>query len=78
MVGKVNFSELDCTHGGKIGVAELDNPASLNALTLDMLKQLKAKLEQWENNEHIALHFFCTVLAIRRFVPAVTYVLCIK
>ncbi len=58
MVGKVNFSELDCTHGGKIGVAELDNPASLNALTLDMLKQLKAKLEQWENNEHIACIFF--------------------
>lgn len=60
-IGKVNFSELDCTFGGKIGVAELDNPASLNALTLDMLKQLKAKLEQWENNEHIACVFLHSV-----------------
>lgn len=57
MVGKVNFSELECTSGGKIGVAELDNPASLNALTLDMLKQLKAKLEVWEMDEHIACVF---------------------
>lgn len=57
MVGKVNCSELDCVDGNKIGVVELDNPASLNALTLDMLRQLKAKLEEWEDDERIVCVF---------------------
>ncbi|OLQ71300.1 enoyl-CoA hydratase [Photobacterium proteolyticum] len=57
MVGKVNCSELDCVDGNKIGVVELDNPASLNALTLDMLRQLKAKLEVWESDERIVCVF---------------------
>lgn len=58
MTGKVNFQELAC-HGGsnKIGVAELDNPGSLNALTLGMLKQLKSQLELWEQDENIVCVF---------------------
>ena len=57
MEGKVNFSELECVCGSKVGVAELDNPESLNALTLDMLKQLKAKLESWQEDDSIACVF---------------------
>lgn len=57
MVGKVNCSELDCVDGNKIGVVELDNPTSLNALTLDMLRQLKTKLEEWEDDERIVCVF---------------------
>ncbi|MEJ2764918.1 enoyl-CoA hydratase/isomerase family protein [Photobacterium sp. MCCC 1A19761] len=58
MAGKVNFQELVCHSGGyKIGVAELDNPGSLNALTLEMLKQLKSQLEVWEQDENIACVF---------------------
>ena len=57
MTGKVNISELDCVDGHKIGIAELDNPASLNALTLDMLKQLKSSLEDWEKDDSIACVF---------------------
>ena len=57
MTGKVSFTELDCSSGHKIGVAELDNTASLNALTLDMLKQLKEKLEQWQADDDIVCVF---------------------
>ncbi|WP_299013121.1 enoyl-CoA hydratase/isomerase family protein [uncultured Photobacterium sp.] len=57
MAGNVNFSELSCNSGNKIGVAELDNPASLNALTLEMLKQLKAKLESWESDDAVVCVF---------------------
>lgn len=57
MTGKVSFAELDCNSGHKIGVAELDHTASLNALTLDMLKQLKEKLEQWQDDDEIACVF---------------------
>lgn len=50
MSGTVNFSELGCTDGHKIGVAELDNPASLNALSLTMLEQLKQQLKVWQRD----------------------------
>lgn len=57
MEGTVNFSELVCPCGSKVGIAELDNPGSLNALTLNMLKQLKEKLEAWQADESIACVF---------------------
>ncbi|MCW8329308.1 enoyl-CoA hydratase/isomerase family protein [Photobacterium sp. SDRW27] len=57
MAGKVNFSKLACISGHNIGVAELDNPTSLNALTLDMLKQLKMMLEEWEKDNDIVCVF---------------------
>lgn len=57
MTGKVSFTELDCSSGHRIGVAELDNTASLNALTLDMLKQLKDRLEQWQADDDIVCVF---------------------
>ncbi|PSW05417.1 enoyl-CoA hydratase/isomerase family protein [Photobacterium lipolyticum] len=61
MTGKVSFTELDCSSGHRIGVAELDNTASLNALTLDMLKQLKEKLEQWQADDDIVCVFLAGV-----------------
>lgn len=48
MSGTVNFSELECLDGNKIGIAELDNPASLNALSLTMLEHLKQQLKSWQ------------------------------
>ncbi|QUJ70504.1 enoyl-CoA hydratase/isomerase family protein (plasmid) [Photobacterium sp. GJ3] len=57
MTGKMNFSELPCQDGHRIGVAALDNPASLNALTLDMLKQLSAQLTDWAQDDGIVCVF---------------------
>ncbi|QOR38699.1 enoyl-CoA hydratase/isomerase family protein [Billgrantia diversa] len=43
----VIFDELPTRGGGRIGVATLNSQKSLNALTLDMARQLDAKLEAW-------------------------------
>ncbi|MFQ3789673.1 enoyl-CoA hydratase/isomerase family protein [Halomonas sp. A29] len=43
----VIFDELTTRDGGRIGIATLNSPKSLNALTLDMARQLDAKLEAW-------------------------------
>ena len=46
MSDTVEFIELACSNNEhKIGVATLDNPSSLNALSFDMLVSLKDKLE---------------------------------
>lgn len=59
MVHRVRFSELPCNDGQHaIAIATLDNPASLNALTLDMIQQLYHQLVEWQSNSRIA----CVVL----------------
>ncbi|NVD08051.1 enoyl-CoA hydratase/isomerase family protein [Vibrio sp. JPW-9-11-11] len=59
MSDNVHFTELPCSDGvHKIAVATLDNPASLNALTLDMLTDLKQQLVLWHDDESIV----CVVL----------------
>lgn len=58
MTGRVSFEELECDDSDhKIGVAILENTASLNALTFDMLVQLKDKLMTWQDDEHIVSVF---------------------
>ncbi|SDJ63916.1 enoyl-CoA hydratase/isomerase family protein [Billgrantia gudaonensis] len=43
----VIFDELPTRDGGRIGVATLNAPKSLNALSLEMARQLDAKLDAW-------------------------------
>jgi enoyl-CoA hydratase/carnithine racemase len=43
----VIFDELPTRDGGRIGIATLNSPKSLNALSLDMARQLDAKLQSW-------------------------------
>ncbi len=59
MTGTVTISEMECLDGiHRIGVATLDNVASLNALTYDMLAQLHDQLLKWKADEHLV----CVVL----------------
>ncbi|WP_061014009.1 enoyl-CoA hydratase/isomerase family protein [Photobacterium leiognathi] len=53
MTGVVNVSYLRCVDGHNIGVLELDNPESLNALTLNMHKTLHQYLQLWYDDESI-------------------------
>lgn len=54
MAGQVNVEERQCRDGiHAIGVATLDNTASLNALSFEMLVQLNAQLEKWQADPHI-------------------------
>ena len=54
MKDTVHFTELTCSDNShKIGVATLDNAASLNALTFDMLVALKDQLEIWHEDDAI-------------------------
>ncbi|MBE0488158.1 MAG: enoyl-CoA hydratase/isomerase family protein [Halomonas sp.] len=49
----VRFDELPTGDGGRIGVATLNAPKSLNALSLEMVHQLDAKLEAWAEDRSI-------------------------
>ncbi|WP_043526311.1 enoyl-CoA hydratase/isomerase family protein [Litchfieldella xinjiangensis] len=49
----VLFDELPVRDGGKIGVATLNAPKSLNALSLEMIHQLDAKLVAWADDRHV-------------------------
>lgn len=52
MTARVDFAQLPCSDGKhKIGVATLDNPSSLNALTFDMLQQLYQQLSEWHDDD---------------------------
>ncbi|TKB43086.1 enoyl-CoA hydratase/isomerase family protein [Thalassotalea mangrovi] len=51
----VLFDELTAIHGKKIGVATLNSPKSLNALSHDMVHALLPKLRQWQDNPDIAM-----------------------
>ncbi|SON51709.1 enoyl-CoA hydratase/isomerase family protein [Vibrio tapetis] len=54
-IGQVNFEELPCSNGvHSVGVVTLDNIASLNALTFEMLHQLKDQLDAWNRCERVA------------------------
>jgi len=54
MAGKVTFEQLSCNdEHHQIGVAILDNPESLNALTFEMLIQLNQQLLDWQDNDQI-------------------------
>ncbi|MDF2155387.1 enoyl-CoA hydratase/isomerase family protein [Vibrio sp. CAU 1672] len=54
MSGKVNITDLLCDDGvHTIGVAALDNVASLNALTYDMLEQLNDQLLAWQDDPYV-------------------------
>ncbi|EPE2651238.1 enoyl-CoA hydratase/isomerase family protein [Vibrio fluvialis] len=59
MTDRVSFQEFWCrdqTH--KIGIATLDNPASLNALSYNMLALLFDQLKQWQDDEQM----MCVIL----------------
>ncbi|WP_404367218.1 enoyl-CoA hydratase/isomerase family protein [Marinobacter sp.] len=49
----VVFEELAVADGGRIGVARLNAPRSMNALSLDMIFLLKAKLIAWADDDMI-------------------------
>ncbi len=53
MTSKVNVSKLECADGSIIGVLELDNPASLNALSYEMIEQLYNQLLEWQADDNI-------------------------
>ncbi|HHF3020714.1 TPA: enoyl-CoA hydratase/isomerase family protein [Vibrio diabolicus] len=59
MAGMVTISEIECLDGvHRIGIATLDNTASLNALKYDMLVQLNDQLIKWQDDPHVT----CVVL----------------
>lgn len=49
----VLFDELPARDGGVIGVASLNAPKSLNALSLEMIHQLSAKLDAWSTDRNV-------------------------
>lgn len=53
MANKVNISKLECADGSIVGVLELDNPASLNALSYTMIEQLYNQLREWQTDDNI-------------------------
>jgi enoyl-CoA hydratase/carnithine racemase len=50
----VHFEEIPCTRG-LLGIITLNNPSSLNALTLDMFQSMQAKLLEWRTRDDIRL-----------------------
>lgn len=53
--GTVLFEELGAAGGRRLGVATLDAPATLNGLSLAMVRQLAARLEAWAADPAIAV-----------------------
>ncbi len=49
----VVFEELEAADGRRIGVARLNTPRSMNALSLEMIHLLKARLDQWAADDTI-------------------------
>lgn len=49
----VQFQEVSCDNGNVIGIATLNNPKALNALTFDMLVLLKQQLEVWHEDDNV-------------------------
>lgn len=50
----VHFEERPTRHGYRIGIASLDAPTSLNALSLPMIEALDAQLSTWADDPEIA------------------------
>lgn len=55
MTDVVLFRELESVSDKKIGIATLNAEASLNALSLEMVRLLKAQLLDWQTRNDIAL-----------------------
>ena len=53
MTGTVNIFEIRCGSGHAVGVLELNNASSLNALTLTMLRTIQQQLLHWQHDENI-------------------------
>lgn len=51
----VIFEELTSNNGKKIGHATLNKASTLNALNIDMIRLLRPKLEQWQQDPAIAM-----------------------
>lgn len=49
----VIFDELPTRDGGRIGIARLNSPKTLNALSLEMARQLDAKLQAWAVDHNV-------------------------
>ena len=49
------FTTLDALGGRRIGIAALNRPQNLNALTLEMCRDLNMQLESWEKDDSIAV-----------------------
>ncbi|NMT63078.1 enoyl-CoA hydratase/isomerase family protein [Marinobacter orientalis] len=49
----VIFEELEAGGGSRIGVVRLNAPRSMNALSLEMIHSLKARLDQWAADDGI-------------------------
>ncbi|GLX86871.1 enoyl-CoA hydratase [Thalassotalea loyana] len=54
MTDVVLFEELICDNGKKVGIATLNSPKSLNALSGDMIDLLYPKLVSWHENKDIS------------------------
>lgn len=54
MSDKVTFETLSCRDQNNIGCITLNNPSSLNALSLDMVQAMQTKLETWAKKKDIA------------------------
>lgn len=50
----VIFEERAAAGGKKIGIARLNQPNSLNALSLEMIRALKPQLERWRDDDTVA------------------------
>lgn len=48
------FEELSTVDGSRIGVARLHMPRAMNALSLEMIRLLRARLDQWAEDDGIA------------------------
>lgn len=55
MTEAVKFSEFDSINGAKIGLATLNKPKALNALSLDMIRLLMPQLVKWRDDPKIAV-----------------------
>lgn len=56
-MGKVNVSLIRCRDNSYIGVAELDNPEALNALSKTMIEQLYNSLLDWQTDDRVVAVF---------------------
>ncbi|WP_281222885.1 enoyl-CoA hydratase/isomerase family protein [Photobacterium sanguinicancri] len=59
MAGTVNFQLLASKSGHLVGVAELDNQASLNALSFEMIELLYHQLLQWQHDDMVSCVVLC-------------------
>jgi enoyl-CoA hydratase/carnithine racemase len=55
MTSDVHFEEWPAGGGSRIGVATLDAPARLNALSHAVINALRTQLERWRDDERIAI-----------------------